>query len=246
MKLDVLAFGAHPDDTELHCSGTLAALVQQGKSVGVVDLTRGEMGTRGTPEGRLKEAEEAARILGLKARVNLGLPDTLLDNTRSHQLRIIEQLRKFQPSVCIITSPEDRHPDHGKATQLLKDAIFYSGLIKIETFEHGIPQAPWRPNHVIHYVQDTLLSPDFIFDISSTIEIKKKAILAFKSQFNVEGDTSEPQTYISSPAFFEAMEARARFFGQQIGVTYGEPFIYGNPVMGFKNFAPFFDHAPKR
>lgn len=231
MKLDVLAFAAHPDDTELSCAGTLAKLVQQGLKVGVVDLTQGEMGTRGTPELRLQEAKQAAEIIGLTIRENLGLPDTGLENTRAHQLKIVEQVRRFKPDICFITAPDDRHPDHGKATRLLTDALFYSGLRKIETFWEGESQAVWRPYHVFHYMQDTPFAPDVVFDITETQSVKEKAILAFSSQFAAEGDEKEPQTYISSNRFFEVIRARAKFLGHQIGVDYGEGFKYvGGPV----------------
>jgi bacillithiol biosynthesis deacetylase BshB1 len=245
-KLDILAFGAHPDDTELGCSGTLAKLIQQGKKVGVVDLTQGEMGTRGTSEQRLREAENAAEILGLHERVNIGLPDTQLTNTRQHQIKIIEQVRRFQPDVCILTSPHDRHPDHGHATKLIQDALFYSGLRMLETTFEGESQEPWRPTHQLHYMQDTPFQPDIVFDISDVMEIKKKAILAFSSQFNVAPDSDEPQTYISGNNFFEALEARARTMGQRIGVTYGEAFQYGHDVIPMSDFDLFFKEKPKR
>ncbi|HLR76919.1 MAG TPA: bacillithiol biosynthesis deacetylase BshB1, partial [Balneolaceae bacterium] len=159
-KLDVLAIGAHPDDTELCCGGTLAALSKQGKKVGTVDLTRGEMGSRGTPELREQEAEKAAKIVGLKVRENLKLPDTQLKNNVSARLKIIKVIRKYRPHVCLIGAPSDRHPDHGNATQIALDAIFYSGLIKIESKnETGEAQAPWRPSHILHYMQDQPFKP---------------------------------------------------------------------------------------
>ncbi len=247
MEIDVLAFGAHPDDTELSCSGTLAALVKQGKKVVVVDLTRGEMGSRGTPELRKVEAQKAASILGLQARDNLGLPDTELVNNRSHQRAIIQKIRQYRPHICMIPSPRDRHPDHGDAAALLIDAIYYSGLIKIETEKpDGSKQKPYRPPHVLHFMQDQPFEPDFIFDISDTIETKEKAILAFSSQFNVSDPGDEPETYISDPAFFDALRARASHFGHLAGFEYGEGFLYRQKPVSLNNFDLFFGTDPKR
>ncbi len=232
MKLDVLAIAAHPDDTELNCAGTLAALVRQGLKVGVLDLTRGEMGSRGTSEVRLAEATEAARIIGLSTRVNLAIPDCGLDNTPELRLAIIRAVRRYRPDVCFINAPHDRHPDHGNASRLTTDALFYGGLSKLSsTDDNGVAQEPWRPFHVLHYMQDRPFEPDFVFDISDTIGIKEQAILAFKSQFNVHDSGNEPQTYISRPSFYEAIRARARHFGHMIGVDYGEAFLYqGKPI----------------
>lgn len=246
MKLQVLAFAAHPDDTELNCAGTLIKLIQQGNKVGVVDLTQGEMGTRGTPALRLQEAQIAAEIIGLDSRVNLKLADTFLDNTRENQMKIIEQIRRFQPDICFITSPEDRHPDHGKATKLLVDALFYSGLSKIATTWEEKKQSPWRPFHVFHYMQDTAFAPDLIFDISSTQGLKEKAIRAFSSQILADGDTKEPQTYISGSSFFESVRARARVLGHQIGVEYGEGFLYRGAAIPLMNMDGFLQHKPQK
>ncbi len=247
MKLDVLALAAHPDDTELSCSGTLAALVKQGLLVGVVDLTRGEMGTRGTPVRRLKEAAEAADILGLSARDNLGLPDTELQNIRELQLPIIERIRFYRPHICLINSPKDRHPDHGHAAALQLDSIFYSGLQKIETKgPDGKLQEPHRPAHVLHYIQDQPLEPDFIFDISDSIEIKEEAIKAFSSQFNVADPGNEPETYISDPDFFVSLRARAKQLGHMGGFRYGEGFIYHKKPFPMSNFSFLMESSPKR
>ena len=247
MKADILAFGAHPDDTELSCSGTLAKLVQQGKRVTVIDLTRGEMGSRGTTELRKKEAQKAADILGLQSRENLGLPDTEIENIRNYQLPIIEMVRHYRPDICIIPSPSDRHPDHGDATALLIDAIFYSGLVKIETRDgNGDLQDPHRPFHVIHYMQDQPFDPDFVMDISDTMDIKEKAILAFSSQFNVENPGDEPETYISDPSFFDSLRARASHFGHLAGFRYGEGFLYSRKPFPVQNFDLFFENKPKR
>lgn len=246
-KLDVLAIAAHPDDTELSCSGTLAALVKQGLKVGVVDLTRGEMGSRGTPEKRLLEAARAAEILGLTVRENLWLPDCGLDNSETHRLKIIEVVRRYRPEVCFINAPDDRHPDHGNAARLTIDALFYAGLRKIESYdENGELQEPWRPFHTMHYMQDRTFTPNLIFDISETIDIKEEAILAFESQFNVTNPGQEPETYISSTGFFEQLRSRARHYGHQIGVKYGEPFLYHGGPIPLKSLDVFFTHKPKR
>lgn len=247
MKLDVLALAAHPDDTELCCGGTLAALVNQGKKVGVVDFTQGEMGTRGTPEERLREASNAADIIGLKVRENLGLPDTQIRNKREYQEKIVQKVRAYQPHVCLVGAPSDRHPDHGNATRLALDAIFMSGLTKFETLDtDGNPQKRWRPSHILHYMQDRPFEPDIVFDISETFEKKKKAVLAFETQFNVDDPGNEPESYISSEKFFKGIEARARHYGHLIGVTYGEPFKYYNGPLPMKSFGAFFETKPMR
>lgn len=246
-RLDILAFGAHPDDTELGCSGTLATLVNQGVKVGVIDLTRGEMGSRGSAEIRLKEAQAASDILGLDIRANLGLPDTELENNRENQLPIIQKIRTYRPHICILPAPSDRHPDHGNASKLLIDAIFYSGLIKIATKDQkGSKQEPHRPAHIIHYIQDEFLKADFIFDISETIETKEKAIAAFSSQFNVNNPGNQPATYISDPGFTESLRARAKMVGHMGGFDYGEGFIYHKKPFPVKNFNFLLNSTPKR
>lgn len=246
-KLDVLAFAAHPDDTDLCCGGTLAALVNQDKKVGVIDMTRGEMGSRGTPELRKQEAKRAGHIIGLSIRKNIELPDTQLQNDTSSRKKIIEAVREYQPHICFVGTPSDRHPDHGKATKIALDAIFYSGLIKIESNDDNNElQKPWRPSHILHYMQDRPFMPDLIFDITDTFETKKKAILAFESQFNIEEAGDEPETYISSSAFFKQIEARARYYGHQIGAKFGEPFKYYNGPVPFRSFNSFFETEPKR
>lgn len=247
MKLDILALSAHPDDTELCCGGTLAALVKQDKKVGVIDFTQGEMGSRGTPEQRLQEAQNASDIIGLEVRENLALPDTKLESNREYQKQIIQKIRKYQPHVCLVGAPSDRHPDHGNGTELALDAIFYSGLTKIATFdEQGEPQERWRPSHVLHFMQDRPFDPDIVFDISDTFEIKKEAILAFESQFNVQNPGDEPETYISNEQFFEGIEARARHYGHLIGATYGEPFKYHNGPVPMASFDSLFETNPMR
>jgi len=247
MTTDILAFGAHPDDTELGCSGTLASLVKQGRTIVVADLTRGEMGSRGTAEIRMKEAEKAAAILGLSDRVNLGLPDTELINTRQLQLPIIEVIRRFKPHICILPAPSDRHPDHGNASTLLSDAIYYSGLVKIAT--KGIdrqPQDPHRPAHVLHYMQDRPFEPDLIYDISDTQELKEKAIKAFATQFNVADPGDEPETYISDPSFFKALRGRAMHYGHLAGFEYGEAFKYAPMPLPVTTFDVLMETSPKR
>lgn len=247
MNVDILAFGAHPDDTELCCAGTLAALVDQGKKVAVVDLTQGQMGTRGTPKLRLKEAAKAAAILGLSSRDNLGMKDSEIENRREHQLKIIRKVRFYKPHICFITAPSDRHPDHGDATRLLIDALFYSGLKKIETQDaNGNKQEPHRPAHILHYMQDQPFDPDFVFDITDTIDTKEKAIKAFASQFHVENPGDEPETYISSINFFESLRARAMHYGHLAGFRYAEAFKYYQKPAPLSSLNAFFETDPIR
>lgn len=247
MKLDVLAIAAHPDDTELTCSGTLALLAKNCKKVGVLDLTRGELGSRGTPELRREEAAAAARILNLTVRENLGLADGGLVNTPEYRAAIIAKVRHYKPDICLINAPADRHPDHGNAARLTIDALFYSGLSKIETLDpQGQSQAPWRPYHILHYMQDRPFEPDIVVDISEVMDLKEQAILAFKSQFNVEQTEGEPSTYISRPDFFRSIQARARHYGHLGGCTYGEPFLYYNKPIPLKDLGLFFQSKPPR
>ncbi|QNE39325.1 bacillithiol biosynthesis deacetylase BshB1 [Hymenobacter sp. NBH84] len=224
MKLDILAIAAHPDDVEMSCAGTLLAATAVGKKIGVVDLTRGELGTRGTPETRAAEAAEASQILGLSVRENLGLPDGFFRNDREHQLPIIAALRRHRPDVVLCNAITDRHPDHGRAAQLITDACFLAGLRMIETLdEAGQPQAAWRPVHVYHFIQDRPIVPDFVVDITPHWEKKWASILAYKTQF-FNPDLDAPSTYLSSLEFSKFMEARAREFGHMIGVEFGEGF----------------------
>ncbi|WP_018126226.1 bacillithiol biosynthesis deacetylase BshB1 [Balneola vulgaris] len=242
MKLDVLVFAAHPDDAELNIGGTISSLSSEGKKVGVVDLTQGEMGTRGSVEIRAKEAAKASEILGLSYRKNLNLGDSILENTRTNQLKVIEVVRETQPEVCLIGAPFDRHPDHIKATNLLIDSLFYSGLKNIETSS----QSPWRPSHILHYMQDRPIEYDFIYDISGFWQQKKESILAFATQFNVHNEGDEPATYISSEDYFKQVEARARYFGHLGGFEYGEPFKYYNGPVPLNNFDVFLGSKVKR
>jgi bacillithiol biosynthesis deacetylase BshB1 len=242
-KIDCLAFAAHPDDVELNCGGTVARLVQQGLKVGIIDLTTGQMGSRGSTESRLKEAEKASEILGIELRENLGFMDSEILNDRQHRLKVIEIVRKYRPDICLIGAPNDRHPDHGNATRLLIDSLFYSGLKKIKD---ASDQQPWRPSHILHYMQDRPFDPDFVFDISSTIEIKMQALKAFGTQFNVSDAADEEQTYISTEGYFEQIKARARFYGHLSGFDFGEAFKYYNGPVPLADFSTFIQTQPKR
>jgi bacillithiol biosynthesis deacetylase BshB1 len=247
MNLDVLVFASHPDDAELGCGGTIASLTSQGKKIGIVDLTKGEMGTRGTEETRAQEVKKASDILGVTYRKNMDLGDSLLPNSRENQLKIIEQVRANQPHICLIGAPFDRHPDHAKGTKLVIDALFYAGLKKLETVgESGEAQEPWRPAHILHYMQDRPIDPDFVYDISDTWEIKKQAMLAFNTQFNVSDPGDEPETYISSENYFKQLEGRARYFGHLGGFEFGEAFQYYLKPTPLRSMNVFFEHSPKR
>ena len=236
LKLDILVIAAHPDDAELGCSGTIAKQVSKGNKVGIVDLTHGEMGTRGTPELRLKEAEKAAQILGLAARENMGFQDVFFKDDAEHQLKLIEVIRKYQPEIVLANAITDRHPDHGKGSSLASNACFMSGLTKIETWHGGVKQAAWRPKFVYHYIQNNYIQPDFIVDISEHWEAKVQSIAAFGSQF-FDPKSQEPASFISSPEFLPFIESRAREFGHRIQVKYGEGFT----VERFIGVADLFD-----
>ena len=230
MKLDILALGAHPDDVEMTCSGTLLAAVAAGKKVGIVDLTRGELGTRGTPAIRAAEAAAAAQILGVSVRENLAFPDGFFRNDREHQLPLIAAIRRYQPDVVLANAIHDRHPDHGRAAQLATEACFLAGLRMIETQDHdGTPQTPWRPKHVYHYIQDRAITPAFVVDITPYWAKRWESILAYGSQF-FNPSSDEPATYLSSQEFSKFMEARARDFGHILGVEFGEGFTVHRPV----------------
>jgi len=226
-KLDILAIGVHPDDVELGCSGTLINEIKKGIRAGIVDLTQGELSTRGTVETRYKEAAEAAAIIGVAVRENLKMRDGFFKNDEEHQLKLIRTLRKYQPDIVIGNILHDRHPDHGRAGQLISDACFLSGLARIETKdEKGQPQAKWRPRYFLQFLQDWFHEPDFVIDISDVFEQRMKSITAYSSQFNSGADKIEgPQTYISTPDFLESIVARARMLGKRIGVKYGEGFL---------------------
>jgi bacillithiol biosynthesis deacetylase BshB1 len=225
MKLDILVLPVHPDDAELGCSGTIAKEIALGKKVGIVDLTRGELGTRGSAEIRDKESAASAKILGLAARDNLGLPDGFFENNKPHQLKVIEAIRRFRPEIVITNAYHDRHPDHGRASDLVEDSAFLSGLRKIETYYNGDKQQEWRPNLVLHFIQDNYIKPDILVDVTDYWDKKLESIHAFGSQFFNPEWENEPQTYISSPEFIKVIEARAREYGKSIGVKFAEGFI---------------------
>lgn len=223
MKLDILAFGAHPDDVELGCGGTLAKEIAFGKKAGIIDLTRGELGTRGSVEIRNQEAATAAKILGVSARENLDMRDGFFINDETHQLKIIEMIRKYQPEIVICNAIVDRHIDHGKGSKLVSDACFLSGLIKIETEHQGEKQQAWRPKLVYHYIQWKNITPDFVVDITGYNDKRIEAVLAYSSQFyNPKSD--EPETPIASKNFLESLNYRAQDLGRLIGVDYAEGF----------------------
>lgn len=222
MKLDILAMGAHPDDVELSCSGTLINAVQSGKKVGVVDFTRGEKGTRGTVEQRAQEAAEAAKIIGLHVREQLNFRDGFFINDEEHQLALIKVIRQYQPDVVLANAITDRHPDHGRAADLAREACFKAGLQKIITMNNeGEKQGAWRPRAVYHYIQSIPHTPHFIVDVSDAWNAKVKSIKAYKTQF-FDPNNDQPETYISSPRFLEMIESRAVHWGHEIGAQYGE------------------------
>ena len=223
MKLDILAFGAHPDDVELGCSATLAKEVSLGKKVGIIDLTRGELGTRGSVAIRNTEAAMAAEILGVQVRENLDMRDGFFVNDESHQLRVIEMIRKYQPEMVLCNAIADRHIDHGKGSQLVSDACFLSGLTKIETHHNGQKQADWRPKVVYHYIQWQSIAPDFVVDVSAFMDVKMKAVQAYASQF-YDPNSTEPVTPIASKNFLDSIEYRAMDLGRLVGVAFAEGF----------------------
>jgi bacillithiol biosynthesis deacetylase BshB1 len=223
MKLDILAFGAHPDDVELGCGGTLAKEIHFGKKVGIIDLTRGELGTRGSAEIRDKEAEKAAQILGVAIRENLRMRDGFFLNDEAHQLRIIEIIRKYKPEIVLCNAIEDRHIDHAKGSSLISDACFLSGLRKIETKYENQVQDAWRPKVVYHYIQWKTIEPDFVVDISGFEKKKVEAIMAYDSQF-FNPDTNEPVTPITTKNFLESINYRAQDLGRLIGTDFAEGF----------------------
>lgn len=223
MKLDILAFGSHPDDVELGCSGTLAKEVSLGKKVGIIDLTRGELGTRGSAEIRDKEAKNAAKILGVSVRENLEFRDGFFVNDEKHQLEIIKMIRKYRPNVVLCNAIEDRHIDHGKGSKVVSDACFLSGLIKVETDLGGVSQEAWRPKVVYHYIQWKNIEPDFAVDISGFMDIKMESVLAYGTQF-YDPNSKEPVTPITSKNFLDSIKYRAQDLGRLVGVEYAEGF----------------------
>ena len=237
VKLDVLAIGVHPDDVELGCSGTILVALSEGKKVGIVDLTRGELGTRGSAEIRKTEAANAAKVLGVHVRENLGLADGFFLNDEVHQRKVIMMIRKYQPEIILCNAPEDRHPDHGRSSKLVSDAAFLSGLRKIETELDGVNQKAWRPKYVFHYLQDRFLQPHFVVDVSNHMDKKIESILSYTTQF-YNPDLDEPQTYISSPDFMESVKARAMMLGKRIGVKYAEGYV-SEKMIGVKSMDAF-------
>lgn len=223
MKLDILVLAAHPDDAELGCGGTIAKHIALGQSVGIVDFTRGELGTRGTVQTRDEEAAAAAAILGLSVRENLNFRDGFFANDETHQLEVIRAIRKYKPTIVLANAIMDRHPDHGKGAELSFQSCFLAGLKKIETVENGKTQEPWRPSVLYHYIQSQLIKPDFVVDVSGFWDTKMEAVKAFKSQFH-DPTSKEPETYISSQGFIKMLEARGVELGHAIGVQYGEGF----------------------
>lgn len=223
MKLDILAFGAHPDDVELGCAGTIAKAIANGKKVGIIDLTRGELGTRGSAEIRDKEATEAAKILEIHVRENLAFRDGFFVNDEKHQIEIIKQIRKYQPEIVLCNAIDDRHIDHAKGSKLVSDACFLSGLRRIETEHQGIKQEAWRPKLVYHYIQWKNIEPDFVVDITGFMDKKIEAVTAYKSQF-YDPNSKEPVSPIATKSFIESVEYRAKDLGRLVFVEYAEGF----------------------
>ena len=230
MKLDILAFGAHPDDVELGCGGTLAKEISLGKKVGIIDLTRGELGTRGTMADRDQEASLAADILGLTIRENLNLKDGFFVNDQASQLLVIETIRKYQPEIVICNAIRDRHIDHAKGSDLVSHACFLSGLRKIETFFEGQLQSSWRPKRVYHYIQWETIQPDFVVDISDFMDKKLASVFAYQSQFFDE-NSKEPLTLIATKNFQESITYRAKDLGRLVGVDYAEGFTVERTIV---------------
>jgi bacillithiol biosynthesis deacetylase BshB1 len=233
MKLEILAFGAHPDDVELSCSGTIIKHIKLGKKVGIIDLTKGELGTRGNVKTRAAEASVAAKILGVQFRENMNFEDGFFSNSKENQLAVVKMIRRYQPEIILASAIADRHPDHARASQLVSDSCFLSGLIKTKTKVNGREQKPWRVQAVYHYIQDRYMKPDFLVDISDCMEQRMKAIKSYKSQF-YDKNSDEPETPISSRQFLESLYNRPQEFGRIIGVKFAEGFITER-IAGVKN-----------
>lgn len=223
MKIHILAIGAHPDDVELSCSGTLLKHIALGKKAGILDLTEGELGTRGTAELRLKESAKAAKIMGVLFRDNLKMKDGFFRNDEEHQLEVVKKIRQYKPEIILCNAVRDRHPDHERAAKLVSDACFYSGLKKISTKQNGKEQEAWRPKAVYHYIQDRYIEPDFVVDVTPFVKEKMEAVLAFSSQF-YDPKSNEPETPISTKNFLHFLRGRMAGFGRTIGVDYAEGF----------------------
>lgn len=241
MKADILVFGAHPDDIEVACGGTVLSAIAEGKTVAVVDLTRGELGSRGCGETRLQEAAAAKKILGVHARENLLMEDAFFRINKVNIRKVIAVIRKYRPSVILCNPTDDRHPDHAKAASLICEAAFLSGLCKIKTTHNDQLQTHWRPSYIFHYIQHLHIEPDFVMDISDFIEQKHQAILAYGTQFNCEASCDEPRTYISEPSFMDVVKGKAALMGQRIGVAYAEGFVSAK-TPGIKSFDAFIQH----
>jgi len=223
-KLHILAIAVHPDDIELGCAGTLIKHAQKGQAVGILDLTKGELGTRGTPELRVEEAQRAADVMGLVVRENAGMHDGFFRNDEEHQIQLISYIRKYQPDIVIANAIDDRHPDHGRAGKLIADACFLSGLSKIETSFDGSSQKAWRPKRVFHMIQDRMHEPSFLVDISDVFDKKMLAIQCYKSQFH-DPNSREPATYIATQGFLDQIKYRDALMGKRIGRTYAEGYV---------------------
>jgi len=232
-KLDILAIGVHPDDVELSCSGTLLKHISMGKKCGILDLTCGELGTRGSGELRLKEAVDAAKILGISVRDNLKMADGFFKNDKDHQIAIIKKIREYQPEIVLCNAVSDRHPDHARSAELVVEACFYSGLIKVETAYDGFKQQAWRPKVVYHYIQDKQLKADFVVDVTAFVDKKMEAIQAFKSQF-YDPNSNEPESPISVKNFFDVLRGKMSVYGRDAGYDYAEGFTVSRS-MGVNN-----------
>lgn len=233
MKLDILAFGAHPDDVEISCTGTILKHIDLGYKIGIIDLTGGELGTRGSKAIRLKEAQEAAKMMKISVRENLNMRDGFFRNDEEHQLKIIQKIRQYQPKIILANAPKDRHNDHGRASQLVREAAFLSGLIKIETNLNGQKQEAWRPQSLYYYIQDYYLEPTFVIDISSYFDKKLEILKCYASQF-YNPDSKEPETSISRKDFFDVIESRARILGRYISTEFAEGFV-ADRLIGVNN-----------
>jgi len=229
MKLDILVIAAHPDDAEISCGGTIAKHVSLGFKVGVVDLTRGELGTRGTAAIRDQEAADSSKILGLSVRENLGLRDGFFENSEEDQLKVVKAIRKYQPEIVLTNAIYDRHPDHGRASDLVYESCFLSGLTKVETQENGKPQVAWRPKSVYYFIQSQYIQPNFVIDVSDFWEKKLESLRAYRSQF-YDPQSKEPETFISNPGFLKLIEARGHEMGYAIGAKYGEGYTVKNLI----------------
>jgi bacillithiol biosynthesis deacetylase BshB1 len=229
VKLDILAIGVHPDDVELSCAGTLLKAIEQGKKVGILDLSHGELGTRGSGPLRLKEAAHSAEILGVGIRENLGFKDGFFQNDEVHQRAIAQIIRKYRPDIVLANAIDDRHPDHGRASKLISDACFYSGLRKVETIMEGEEQKAWRPKAVYHYIQDRFLQPDFVVDVTSHVATKMEAIKAFSSQF-YDPNSKEPESPLTSENFLNFVKGRMMDMGRYIQVDYAEGYTVERPL----------------